>query len=107
MRTSQILLIVLAVVSLGMLAACAQKAVAELPPVTDADPAIFADNAFPPVLPADADHRAGADSWMQESCLNCHEDGRNGAPVVVHEGMADILLAGKCRSCHTTSAGNG
>jgi hypothetical protein len=27
--------------------------------------------------------------------------------LVVHEGMADILLDGKCRTCHTTSAGNG
>lgn len=105
MRTSQILLIVFAVVTLGLLAACAQNS-AHMQ-VTDADPAMFADNAFPPVLPADGDHRMGTDSWMQETCLNCHADGANNAPLVVHEGMADILLDGKCRTCHTTSAGNG
>ena len=105
MRTSNILLTVLAVVTLGLLAACAQNATHMV--VTDADPAMFADNAFPPVLPADADHRTGTDSWMQESCLSCHEEGANNAPIVVHEGMAAILLDGKCRSCHTTSEGNG
>lgn len=105
MRTSYTLLTVLAVVILGLLAACAQNSTRMV--VTDADPAMFADNAFPPVLPNDADHRAGTDSWFQESCLSCHEGGANNAPVVVHEGMADILLDGKCRSCHTTSAGNG
>jgi len=105
MRTSQILLIVLSVTSLAWLAACAQTTTHMK--VTDADPAMFADNAFPPVLPADGDHRVGTESWMQETCLNCHEGGANDAPVVVHEGMADILLQGKCRTCHTTSEGNG
>lgn len=75
--------------------------------VNDPDPAIFADNAFPPVIPADDNHRTGVDSWMQETCLDCHTSGRNGAPEIKHEGMADILLDSKCRSCHTTSEGNG
>ncbi len=105
MRTSQILLIVFAVVSLGLIAACAQTSTHMQ--VTDADPAMFADNAFPPVLPDDNDHRVGTDSWMQETCLNCHADGANNAPMVVHEGMSSLLLDGKCRTCHTTSAGNG
>ena len=75
--------------------------------VNDPDPTIFADNAFPPVLPDDDNHRQGVDSWMQETCLNCHASGRNGAPEIVHEGMSSILLDSKCRSCHTTSEGNG
>ena len=75
--------------------------------VTDPDPAIFADNAFPPVLPDDDNHRDGVASWMQETCLDCHSSGRNDAPEVKHEGMASILLDGKCRTCHTTSEGNG
>lgn len=64
----------------------------------------FAANAFPPVLPNDQVHGTGpVDSWQGESCMSCHEKGKNNAPKVVHEGMADILMLGKCRTCHTSA----
>lgn len=88
-----------------LLVTCSQPST--LPDYSDPDPSLFADDAFPPVIPDDKAHRTGMGSWMQETCLSCHEDGRNDAPIVVHEGMSDILLLGKCRTCHTTSPGNG
>ncbi len=64
----------------------------------------FAANAFPPVLPNDTVHGLGpVDSWQSESCLSCHKNGKNNAPKVVHEGMADVLMMGKCRTCHTST----
>ncbi len=64
----------------------------------------FAKNAFPPSIPVDAYHGDGpVDSWQSENCLSCHRTGKNNAPKVVHEGMADILMEGKCRTCHTST----
>lgn len=66
----------------------------------------FAANAFPPVLPNDSVHGEGpVDSWNSKTCMSCHEKGKNNAPKVVHEGMADILMLGKCRTCHTSTEG--
>ena len=65
----------------------------------DESAAGFAVNAFPPTLPDDDDHRR---SWTQDDCLLCHKNGINEAPVVKHEGMPELLLTAKCRSCHVT-----
>ncbi|MCP3978877.1 MAG: hypothetical protein GY716_06040 [bacterium] len=70
-------------------------------PVTDGEP-VFAENAFPPVIP-DTDWHQNA--WWRDDCLRCHETGVADAPMVVHEGMAEILLRAKCRSCHVLIPG--
>jgi len=57
----------------------------------------FNANAFPPMIPASGSHRT---AWVKDDCLLCHEEGNSGAPIVVHEGMPDVLLQAKCRSCH-------
>lgn len=57
----------------------------------------FDANAFPPMIPASGSHRT---AWVKDDCLLCHESGNSGAPVVVHDGMPDLLLQAKCRSCH-------
>lgn len=61
----------------------------------------FADNAFPPLLPANDVH---ANAWMRDDCMACHERGVAEAPRVVHVGMSDHLLQARCRSCHLPSA---
>jgi hypothetical protein len=61
----------------------------------------FADNAFPPLLPANDLH---ANAWMRDDCMACHERGVNDAPRLVHVGMSDALLQARCRSCHLPSA---
>jgi len=66
------------------------------PPVEEHD-SQFNANAFPPMIPASGSHRT---AWIKDDCLLCHEDGNSGAPVIVHEGMPDVLLQAKCRSCH-------
>lgn len=58
---------------------------------------LFAQNAFPPMIPASESHR---EAWQKDNCLLCHEDGNRGAPIVKHEGMPPLLLKAKCRSCH-------
>jgi len=58
---------------------------------------VFADNAFPPLLPKDDDH-AGA--WMRTDCLLCHDNQDKDAPQIQHEGMSSWLLKARCRSCH-------
>ena len=57
----------------------------------------FAPNAFPPTV-SDVEHHR--DASMRNDCLRCHETGVQGATVVKHEGMPDVLLTAKCRSCH-------
>ncbi len=65
---------------------------------------IYAGNAFPPVLPNDDDHEPEwRASWTKSTCLNCHKDGSNDAPIVVHDGMSELLVQGKCRTCHTVN----
>jgi ferredoxin len=66
------------------------------PPVEEQD-SQFNANAFPPMIPASGSHRT---AWIKDDCLLCHEEGNSGAPVIVHEGMPDVLLQAKCRSCH-------
>ena len=61
----------------------------------------FARRAFPPTLPADDSH-SGA--WLRDDCLLCHETGVSSAPLVRHQGMSDLLLAGRCRTCHVPVA---
>ena len=61
----------------------------------------FADNAFPPLLPANDVH---SNAWMRDDCMACHERGVAEAPRVVHVGMSDHLLQARCRSCHLPSA---
>ena len=57
----------------------------------------FADFAFPPMIPASNDHRG---AWNRTDCLLCHEDGTQGAPLVVHQDLPKRLLKAKCRTCH-------
>ncbi|MDP6849480.1 MAG: hypothetical protein QGH51_04490 [Planctomycetota bacterium] len=67
-------------------------------------PVEFYSGAFPPILPNDEDHKMDSrDSWMKDNCLTCHENGKNDAPITKHEGMADILVQAKCRTCHTSN----
>lgn len=95
----------------GSLACClALVACSDSGPGTDpSDPdtrytTSFASDAFPPVMPPDANHGGGSyGGWQQENCLSCHREGVNDAPKVVHAGMAPILLEAKCRSCHTST----
>ena len=64
----------------------------------------FAGGAFPPPMPADDDHEPSwRDSWLKETCMSCHEEGENDAPLIVHEGMPELQLKVKCRTCHTVN----
>jgi len=54
------------------------------------------------VLPDDESH---ADAWFRTDCLDCHERGRDDAPVVYHVGMSELLLAARCRTCHVSVEG--
>ena len=68
------------------------------------EPIQFAENAFPPTL-SDTDwHR---DGWLDIDCLRCHETAVDKAPRVRHQGMPEVLLAVKCRSCHVLIPGQG
>jgi hypothetical protein len=69
-----------------------QKPVKRKPEAT-----LFAENAFPPLIPASRSHQ---DAWLNDTCLLCHETGNRGAPIVKHKGMPALLLKAKCRSCH-------
>jgi len=60
----------------------------------------FLRRAFPPTLPMDVSHE---NSWLRDDCLKCHEAGLDGAPQVRHQGMAELLLEARCRSCHVPS----
>jgi len=62
----------------------------------------FADNAFPQPL---SDVEYHKDSWFIMDCMRCHETGVEGAPVVRHKEMPDILLTAKCRTCHVLIPG--
>jgi len=62
----------------------------------------FLPQAFPPIMPDTEWHQ---DAWMRNDCLRCHETGVGEAPVVKHEGMPEILLVAKCRSCHVLVPG--
>lgn len=57
----------------------------------------FAENAFPPMIPASSSH---ASVWWKDDCLLCHEDGLRGAPRMAHEGLPRVLVSAKCRTCH-------
>ena len=61
----------------------------------------FARRAFPPTLPADPSHD---NAWLRDDCLQCHATGVDSAPKVIHQGMADLLLKARCRSCHLPGA---
>jgi hypothetical protein len=81
-----------------------EKKAEEAPPATDETAAIdvpheaeFLANAFPPVIPDTEWHQ---EAWLRDDCLRCHETGVGDSPQIVHEGMAQILLKAKCRSCH-------
>jgi hypothetical protein len=63
----------------------------------------FDDNAFPPTIPDTEWHQK---AWLESNCLRCHETGVGDAPMIVHEGMPDILLSAKCRSCHVLIPGS-
>ena len=71
------------------------KPIAPKPP--SGEEALFADNAFPPMIPNSGSHPA---AWMKDDCLMCHETGIRDAPVTKHEGMPRILFTAKCRTCH-------
>ena len=60
----------------------------------------FLRRAFPPTLPMDVSHE---NSWLRDDCLKCHEAGLDGAPQVRLQGMAELLLEARCRSCHLPS----
>jgi hypothetical protein len=62
----------------------------------------FAGNAFPPTMPDTEWHRA---AWIERDCMRCHETGVGIAPIVVHDGLPEILLKAKCRTCHTIATG--
>jgi hypothetical protein len=57
----------------------------------------FAANAFPPMMPASESH---AEAWTKDDCLMCHTTGIAGAPEIKHEGLPELLLTAKCRTCH-------
>jgi len=57
----------------------------------------FLPNAFPPVIPDTDWHQ---EAWLRDDCTRCHETGVGDAPRIVHEGMPQILMKAKCRSCH-------
>ncbi len=58
---------------------------------------LFDDNAFPPMVPNSESHNR---AWTKDDCLLCHDSGIHGAPVVRHDGLPEILMTAKCRSCH-------
>ncbi len=58
---------------------------------------MFAEYAFPPMMPNSASH---ADAWEDDQCLSCHESDDKEGTIVEHEGMPKILLESKCRTCH-------
>jgi hypothetical protein len=60
----------------------------------------FEVDAFPPTLPSDESH---SDPWMRQDCLLCHKWGVGLAPKVRHNGMSELLLQAKCRTCHLPS----
>ncbi len=94
---------VLSVALLGAALACQSGSPETSPPASqapaEAAPAFsgFAPNAFPPTLVGAEFH---GEAWTRTDCLLCHEAGRDGAPVVEHEGMSPLLLESKCRTCH-------
>ncbi len=57
----------------------------------------FAPGAFPPPIPNSGSH---VSTWTRDDCLLCHDSGIKGAPVVRHEGLPEILMRAKCRTCH-------
>ena len=57
----------------------------------------FAPWAFPPMMPNNEKH---AQAWGKRNCLLCHEDGTRDAPVIKHDGLPQIALKSKCRTCH-------
>jgi hypothetical protein len=60
----------------------------------------FEVDAFPPTLPSDESH---SNAWMRQDCLLCHKWGVGLAPKVRHNGMSELLLQAKCRTCHLPS----
>ena len=60
----------------------------------------FEVDAFPPTLPSDDSH---SNPWMRQDCLLCHKWGVGLAPKVRHNGMSELLLQAKCRTCHLPS----
>lgn len=69
----------------------------------DPDKVTFLETAFPPTVP-DTDWHRGA--WWTDDCMRCHETGVADAPKLVHQGMPDVLLTAKCRSCHVLIPGS-
>ena len=65
----------------------------------DEEAAQFEDYAFPPMIPNSTAH---LDAWTIDSCLRCHEDGTNDAPIVQHKSdhLPRRLLKVSCRTCH-------
>ena len=63
----------------------------------DAKDLEFASWAFPPMMPNNYKH---IQAWGERNCMMCHEDGTLGAPVVKHDGLPEITLIAKCRTCH-------
>lgn len=57
----------------------------------------FLAGVFPPMIP---DSKSHADSWSNDSCIVCHAAGMREAPKLRHEGLSDVLLYAKCRTCH-------
>lgn len=57
----------------------------------------FAAFAFPPMMPNSESH---SKAWVKDDCMLCHESGVQNAPIVKHDGMPQMLLKSKCRSCH-------
>ena len=68
----------------------------------DAPAADIAFESAPAEAPAPAQVAAemSGDEVYNTACAACHTAGIAGAPIVTHEGMPDILLSAKCRSCH-------
>lgn len=71
-------------------------------PTEAVEEVVFAENAFPPTIPDTDWHR---DAWQRDDCRRCHETGVGEAPVIVHAGMAEVLMTAKCRSCHVLIPG--
>ncbi|MCP4593426.1 MAG: hypothetical protein GY842_22035 [bacterium] len=66
-------------------------------PIPPEEASPFWAKAFPPMMPNSESHKA---AWFKDDCLLCHETGIFRAPVIEHEGLPEILLKAKCRSCH-------
>jgi Cytochrome c554 and c-prime len=58
---------------------------------------------FPPTMPDTVAHE---DSWQLPSCLRCHETGVQGATIVRHHNLPEILMSAMCRSCHIPIPGS-